>query len=80
MSRAGKVLGFTEKVLIFLTAFVAVILFNAFIAPEISINASFWFKSGDYVSLIIVIAETFAVGTILRSLVVWTFKMQFERR
>lgn len=75
-----QALGFGAKVLVFLAAFFIVILFNAYVTPEISRNAMYWFRSGDYLSLIIVLAETFIIGAILRALVVWAFKMQFERR
>ena len=77
---AGKALGFGAKVLTFLTAFAIVIWTNAFVFPELSFNSRFWFRTGDYFSLIAVLAETFILGFILRSLVVWTFKMQFERQ
>ena len=77
--KAGK-LGFAAKVLIFLTAFAVVVLFNAFVAPEIMQNATYWFRTGDYLSLAIVLAETFIVGMLFRTLLVWAFKTQFERR
>jgi len=75
-----KLLGSGTKVLIFLTAFAVVVLFNAFVAPEIMQNATYWFRTGDYLSLAIVLAETFALGMLFRMLLVWAFKMQFERR
>lgn len=77
---AGKTLGFGAKAGIFLLAFVVVILFNAYVSPEISKNFLFWFRTGDYFSLFVVLAETLVVGVILRHLLVWTFKMQFERK
>ena len=56
---AGNALGFGAKVLVFLTAFAVVVWANAFVFPELSINSRFWFRTGDYSSLIIVLAETF---------------------
>ncbi|MDO8647990.1 MAG: hypothetical protein Q7R70_06290 [Candidatus Diapherotrites archaeon] len=78
--KGGKALGFGAKVIVFLAAFAVVIVFNAFISPEISSNARFWFRTGDYFSLIIVLAETFILGSIFRALLMWAFKMQFERK
>ncbi len=77
--KVSNAAGFVIKVLIFLAAFAVVILFNAFISPQILSNARFWFRTGDYFSLIIVLAETFILGTIFRTLLMWAFKMQFER-
>lgn len=78
--QARKALGFGAKVSIFLFAFVVVILFNAFVSPEITSNLRFWLRTGEFVNVLIVLVETFILGIIFRKLLAWAFKMQFERR
>jgi len=76
----SRAFGFGAKMLIFLAAFVIVILYNAYVSPEISGNLMFFWRSGDYVSLIIILAETFVIGAILRALLMWAFRAQFLRK
>lgn len=72
--------GFAAKVIIFLFAFLVVVWVNVLVFPEITSDAGRFLRSGNYFPILMMFAETFILGAIFRKLLIWAFRMEFERR